>query len=98
MLYATAFEARIAGIATQLDALWTAGVPLQEGGTPVPQELRLQTIVDFWATRADTPEGFRMTEAVEAWIVHDVDDVPAEMKQAAEAKRADGRPFPSLGP
>ncbi len=97
IVYATAFEERLQGIAGQLDALWTAGVPLEGSGTPVPEAGRTQVVVDFWAGRADTKEGLRMTKAVESWISNRLDSVPAEVQRQAEARRADGRAFPTLG-
>jgi len=97
VVYATAFEERLQAIAGQLDALWTAGVPLQGSGTPIPEAERMQAVVDFWAGRADTKEGLRMTKAVESWINNRLDVVPAEVQRQAEARRADGRAFPTLG-
>ncbi len=95
--YATVFEERLQGIAARLDALYDAGIPLEGDPRPIPEAERLQAIVDFWATRADTREGLRMTKAVEAWLVNRVDAVPDEMRSKAEARREDARPFPTLG-
>jgi len=97
VLYATAFEERLQGIAAKLDALWTAGVPIDGSGSPVPEDQRLQAVVDFWATRADTKEGLRMTKAVEAWITNALDAVPDDVQRAAEARRQDERSFPAVG-
>jgi hypothetical protein len=96
-VYATAFEERLQGIAGRLDALWTAGVPIEGSAPPIAEADRLQAVVDFWATRADTKEGLRMTKAVEAWITNRLEAVPDDVRTKAEARRQDGRRFPAVG-
>jgi hypothetical protein len=94
VVFATAEAEQIERIPTRLDALWTAGVPL-EGTAPLPDAAaRTQAILDFWATRTDTPEGLHMSKAVEAWLKANTPAFTEDQRKAAEAKREDARKLP----
>lgn len=88
-------SAYVAAIPERLDALWTAGESL-DGGSPIadPTARRL-AVLDFWASRTDTPEGRVVSRTIEDWIRGTIMDgehpVTREEAAAAEANREDGR-------
>lgn len=89
------FSTYIAELPDRLDALWTEGASLDLGATVPTPEARRAQILDFWATRTDTPEGRTVSRSVEIWLRQTVMDTPhavtREEAAAAEARRTDGR-------
>lgn len=80
----------------RLDALWEHGTPIDGGGRPIEAfDARRAVVLDYWATRLDTPEGDSVSDIVEAWLrnVVQLSDHPVtdDEKAAAEARRVDGR-------
>ncbi len=94
----TQIEAIADGVPARLDATWTAGEPL-EPGAPIlaSADERRAAILEFWATRAETPEGRRVLDAVDAWIGQVLWPAapPTEEELARwDARRSDGRKLP----
>ncbi len=95
-------ERRVREVVDALDALWSDGVPL-DGRDPALDDwsARRREALTFWATRADTPQGVQVCEAVEAWLFHVVmpsahPATPDELAAAeAEARHTHGRTLPS---
>ena len=73
----TAMRYRIeTALPAELDALWTAGEPFEPGPLlPTPDERRA-AILAFWASRADTPEGDAVRDAVELFLSYEVQSSP----------------------
>ncbi len=92
----TRFRERLAELPDRLDALWRDGVPLDPGPPLTTPEAKRAALLDFWATRSETPEGDAFTRAVEVWIDVTLTDAPITDAEAsaAQAKRADGRVLP----
>jgi hypothetical protein len=97
------FSGYIDALPSRLDDLWTNGTPLDGGHKPLATAAaRRAAVLDFWATRTDTPEGRTVSRSVEMWLRGTVMDGPdavtREEAVAAEAQRQDGRKldiFPS---
>lgn len=89
----TAFKAWLEGLTDRLDALWELGTPIEPGQPsvgPIPD--RRRTVLAYWASRADNPEGAETCAAVEEWLAQVVqsstDPVTlAEQEQANAAAR-----------
>jgi hypothetical protein len=64
----TVFEEKLAVLPDALDALWKDGVPLEPGPTLPTAEARRRAVLEFWASRTDTPEGNRTAEVAEDWL------------------------------
>lgn len=74
-----------------LTASWEEGAPLEAGGPTLPDPAdRRAAILEFWATRADTPEGAAVRQVTGDFIQYVIQDSPfpatAEEIQAAEAR------------
>jgi hypothetical protein len=94
----TAFEARLAVIPERLDRLWSQGVPLDGGPALETGEPRVRAVLEFWATRLDSPDGRRMMKAVEAWIDANLVDqghLTEALRVEYEARRDDNRTLPA---
>lgn len=96
----TAFQARLEEVSGRLDALWELGEPLEPGGPRIEDvAARRAVALDYWASRADTPEGQRVCEVVERWLVEVVmaSDAPVTTEETAAAVTAalatHGRPL-----
>lgn len=89
----TTFEGGLLGLPDRLDALWETGAPLAGGSPLATPEARRRAVLEFWATRTDTPEGRRTAEAVEDWLAAVVeagpDPIPAEERAEFAARRPD---------
>jgi hypothetical protein len=69
---------RIAELSGALDLLWTDGVPIDAPGAPrlaTPPE-RKTALVEFWATRTDTPEGEEVRALVRDFLLYEVSESP----------------------
>ena len=82
-------------IPAQLDATWSEGAPLEGRGPPLPTpEERRAAILQFWADRADTPEGRAAREVIGTFIAYEIQGSPfpatPEEISAAEAACACG--------
>ena len=81
----------------RLDALWREGVPVEGGDRIDGETARMEAVLTFWGTRADTFEGEQITRATEAWMRNVLyeEAVPTDgQQQAAESLRRDGRRLP----
>lgn len=66
----TAVEELVFGLPDRLDAVWESGTPLEAtGGATLgtPKERR-RHVLEYWATRADTPAGRHVAAAVSSWL------------------------------
>jgi len=95
VLQETAFQDTLYDLPERLDALWEQGVPLE--GDPVLEtpEDRRAAALDYWATRADTPHGHQVCQAVALWLSRTVQasehPVTESEQEEANARRSDGR-------
>jgi len=65
----TAYQESLQFLPARLDAVWELGAPLVEGDPELRSlEDRRAAVLDFWATRADTPEGEGVRRVVELWV------------------------------
>jgi hypothetical protein len=72
-----AVDERINELPARLEALWTEGVPLEDGAAPMPtMEQRKAAILAFWDSRTDTIWGDRVRVAVEAFVRAEVQTTP----------------------
>lgn len=90
----TASEDVLFALPGRLDALWTRGLRLD--GVPEPLvgvASRRAHVLEFWASRADTPAGASVREAVEAWLLDTVQssDTPLLDSEIATAEGLAGR-------
>lgn len=89
------FSTYVSELPERLDALWTSGESLDGGGLVPDMAVRRGQVLDFWASRTDTPEGRTVSRTVEIWLRETVmsspDPVTAEEARRAMARRADGR-------
>jgi hypothetical protein len=98
-----AWLARYVGaLPERLDAVWRDGTPLGEAGSLDTWSARRGHVLDFWATRTDTPEGRVVSRVVEQWLRAVVQPsehpLTAEEIAAAESRRDDGRRLVMAGP
>jgi hypothetical protein len=94
-----AFVARLELVAEQLDALWTRGVPLEEGSSSLATPAaRREALLDYWDTRTETAWGAQMRELVAAFVlaVVETSDTPYTVgeKSTFDAHRRSVEPFP----
>jgi hypothetical protein len=92
----------LAALEARLVDLWVDGIGLGRESLPTPAARRA-ALLDYWATRTDTPEGRAAMRIVEAFLRNRVqtsaDPVTADEAAAAAARRDDGRPLDlSLAP
>ena len=69
---------RIVELSDALDRLWSEGVPIDAPGAPrlaTPPE-RKTALVEFWATRTDTPEGDEVRALVGDFLRYEVSESP----------------------
>lgn len=82
-------------IPDKLDELWLTGKPLDGGATLGSLSERKAYALNYWATRAETPEGYAVMRVVKQWLGATVQDseapVTREEALAAEAQRRDGQ-------
>ncbi|MCO4746760.1 MAG: hypothetical protein KC912_18335 [Proteobacteria bacterium] len=93
----TASEEVLFAIPQRLDALWADGTPLDQAPDALQSfEDRRAHVLAFWASRAETSEGERVCEAIEAWLEATVQesDHPLTADEISTAEEAAGR---SLG-
>lgn len=90
----TAIEERVFALPDQLDAVWNDGTSLDGsvGALATPRDRR-RHILEYWASRSDTPEGRRISGAVGAWLGAVVQPsahpITAEERRTYEARRTD---------
>lgn len=94
----TAIEAWVDQLPGRLDALWSAGTPLEGNGPALATEAeRRAAILEYWATRYPSPEGYYVMETVETWLRQVLWErsPPTEEELAQwDARRTDGRTLP----
>lgn len=88
----TVFEQSLLDLPDRLDALWATGAPLDPGPPLLTPEARRRAVLEFWATRADTPEGERTSEAVEDWLGAVVESGPTPITPEERAEFSARRP------
>jgi len=86
----TAYREALDSLADRLDALWLQGVPLQGGGVLDTPQSRRAAVLDYWATRASTPEGHGTCDAIELWLRETVQTSEHPLT-AAEIETANAR-------
>jgi hypothetical protein len=95
VLQETAFQDALYALPGRLDALWEQGAPLEGDQVLETPEARRAAVLDYWATRADTPHGQQVCQVVELWLSRVVQTsqhpFTAEEAEAANARRSDGR-------
>ncbi len=86
----------LAALEKRLVDLWVDGIGLGRESLPTSVERRA-ALLDYWATRTDTPEGRAAMRIVEAFLRSRVqpsgEPVTEAERAAAEARREDGRPL-----
>lgn len=94
MIRKRGFGRMIESLPERLDAVWDKGEAL-DGGTASTPEARRKSILDYWASRTDTPEGRLVMRTIEGWLRNVVmlSEHPVTREEAAEAEaqRDDGR-------
>ena len=78
---------RIAELTEALDHLWSEGTPIDAPGAPplaTPPE-RKTALVQFWATRTDTPEGDEVRALVRDFLLYEVSESPWPVTDADRA-------------
>jgi len=97
-IQATAFQQQLSDLPDHLDALWQKGTPFDPSVPPLETfAQRRAAVLDYWATRADTPEGRDVCRRVETWLEEEVmsseHPVTPEEQAAAndKAKETHGR-------
>jgi hypothetical protein len=64
-------------VPAMLEACWTTGAPIDGQGPSLATPAdRRQAILTFWATRADTPEGELVRNAVESFLAAEIQSSP----------------------
>lgn len=96
------FSSYISEVPERLDNLWRDGVRLDGSDRIVTDPAAKRAMVlDFWATRTDTPEGRTVSRTVEIWlrevVMPTAHPVTREEAQAAEDRRTDGRRLDIFG-
>jgi hypothetical protein len=79
---------RMAELPEALDHLWSEGVQIDAPGAPplaTPPE-RKAALVEFWATRADTPEGDEVKALVRDFLLYEVSESPWPVTEADRAQ------------
>lgn len=94
-LWALALQDQVNALPQRLDALWFDGTPLEGGPSLATTRERRAAVLDYWATRADTPEGHVVSQTIETWLSEVVqaseDPVTWREQAAANARRNDRR-------
>ena len=89
----TAVEEQVAALPDQLDAVWNDGTPLYGVGPLATPKERRRHVLEFWASRAATPEGQFVCRAVAAWLDATVQTsdhpITDEERETYESRRAD---------
>jgi hypothetical protein len=80
----------------RMSALWETGIGLDQSPLATHHDRKI-ALLDFWATRTDTPEGRATSRTVEAFLRNVVQEsehpiTPAEAAEA-QSRRQDGRPL-----
>ena len=78
---------RIVEVSEALDHLWSEGIPIDAPGAPrlaTPPE-RKTALVEFWATRTDTPEGAEVQALVRDFLLYEVSESPWPVTDADRA-------------
>jgi hypothetical protein len=79
--------ARLASLPAAMDRLWQEGTPLDQQGAPplaTPLE-RKAALIEFWASRADTPEGDQVRALVRDFLLYEVSESPWPVTEADRA-------------
>jgi len=92
-LQARAFTVQLEELPGRLDRLWVEGVSMSGGPLLEGAVARRTAVLDYWATRAPTPEGRAVMVVVERWIRGTLsgttDAVTDSEKAQAESRRDD---------
>ena len=75
---------RMAELPEALDHLWSEGIRIDAAGAPriaTPNE-RKTALVEFWATRTDTPEGAEVQALVRDFLLYEVSESPWPVTEA----------------
>ena len=98
VLQETAVQDALSTLPVKLDALWDAGIDLRGDALVEGATARRRKVLEYWATRDDSPTGVRMASAIEDWLAGTVvpSDAPITPSEYAEyeARRDDGRTLP----
>lgn len=92
VLQGTRFDDALTRLPARLDELWTQGTGLG-GGTLDTTEARRTAILEFWASRTDSPEGEQVQQAIEAWWSATITAPLTDVEREAAEKKAK-KPFP----
>jgi len=94
MIRKRGFGRMIENLPDRLDAVWTKGEALDGGSVDTPEAKRA-SVLDYWASRTDTPEGRLVMRTIEIWlrqvVMNSDHPVTREEAAAAESAREDGR-------
>ncbi|HHO52810.1 MAG TPA: hypothetical protein ENK18_18525 [Deltaproteobacteria bacterium] len=93
----TELEEQISALPDRLDALWSEGTPLSGSTILETYEERRAHVLDYWASRALTPQGDRVCRAVEAWleaVVQHSDHPLTDAERSTYEARRPGRTLP----
>lgn len=89
---------RLERLPDALDALWSAGTPIDGGASLPTYEERRAALLEFWDTRTDSPWGAEVQDLVAGFVraVVQTGDHPftAGEQAAFEARRRSAAPFP----
>jgi hypothetical protein len=93
---------KIEGLPERLDALWTTGVSLEGDVILETWEARRAALFRFWDTRTESAWGEAVRDAVQAFILGEVETgehpFPVEEQERLNAGRLSSRPFPFRPP
>lgn len=94
MIRKRGFGRMVEQLPERLDGVWERGEAL-DGGTVSTPEAKRASVLDYWASRTDTPEGRLVMRTIEIWLRQVVmpseHPVTREEAEAAEAQRNDDR-------
>lgn len=86
---ATALQQKLFALPERLDAVWTSGTPLVGTAPLETPEARRRHVLEFWSSRASTPEGRQEARAVGDWLsaVVQTSDTPITDAERVEYER-----------
>ncbi len=94
----TALQERLADLPDRLDGVWNNGTPLVGMATLDTRTARRRHVLEYWATRASTPEGRLTARKVADWldaVVQESDSPITDAERSEfEGQRDDGLELP----